>query len=154
MTNKTKKGNRTPNTIPTSTSFRLKGSEWLALPLGILALVCLYVVGSTMQSFSPSFTSPTIVSLLVGIFSAIYVYKVLKTAPRHPVATAIAYIFSVFLVILAGVLNATSGNECGSDCNTSTALVAWIIAFNPYAAMLWSPLAIIGIVLIIVKRSR
>jgi uncharacterized membrane protein YdcZ (DUF606 family) len=160
MTSKTtvavKKSNnkRASNTAPANTGFRLKGSEWLTLPLGILILACLYTFASTMQSFNFSLASPSAISLLVGVFSVIYVYKSLKAEPRHPVATVIAYVFSAFLVILGGVLIATSGNECGGNCSTSSALIAWLVVFNPFTAILWSPLAIIGAVLLLTKRSK
>lgn len=152
----TKKPNnkRASNITPADTGFRLKGSEWLTLPLGILVLACLYTFMSTMQSFNFSLTSPCAVSLLVGVFSIIYVYKSLRAEPRHPIATVIAYVFSAILVILGGVLIVASGDGCGGDCSTSSALVAWLVVFNPIVAILWSPLAIIGTVLLLTKRSK
>lgn len=139
----------------TDTTFRLKGSDWLLLPLGVLAFACTYAFTSTLPSHSYfTFSNPTVICLLVGIFSLIYIYKVLRGSPRYPAANAIAYTFSAALVLLGAVLIATSGNECGGNCNTSSALVAWIVLFNPLVAWLWSPLAIIGTVLLLVKRSK
>lgn len=147
------KAEKTSNTP--SVEFRLKGSEWLVLPLSLLALACTYTFLSTLPNGNYfNISSPTVTSVLVGVFAAIYIYKALRRAPRHPFATVVASIFSVVFIILVGVLIATSGNECGGDCNTSSALVAWLVVFNPFVAMLWSPLAIGGIVTMLVKLKK
>ena len=151
---KKSKTKQSPSTVLAATNFQLKGSDWLALPLSVLVFICAYTFTSTLPSHSYfTFSNPTIISFLVGIFSALYVYKVIRKSPRFLLANVIAYIFSVALVILAGIVIATSFNECGSNCNTSSALVAWVVVFNPLLAPLWSPLAIIGAIALLAKRS-
>lgn len=158
MISKTKKATRTTknkeksNAAITAEGFRFRGSEWLVLPLGLLALACLYVFTTSFQESDISLTSPAVISLLVGIFSVVFIYKALKGVSRHPVANVVAYAFSAALVALAGVLIMTLGH-CEGDCNTSFALSAWLVVFNPYVAVIWLPLAVVGIVGLFVKPS-
>ncbi|MFI5746565.1 hypothetical protein ACIBBE_11590 [Streptomyces sp. NPDC051644] len=124
---------------------RLKKGDWLILPLGILAALCVSQIVMSWQGLlslvpgSPAgfFYHPPFIAFLIIIFSAIYIYKIVRRLPRHIVAKVAAYALS-FTIILIGIAMAF---YAGSDYYQF-----FILFFNPLVSPFMLVITIGGIV--------
>jgi hypothetical protein len=130
----------------------------LAIPLVCLAACCIYLTIMTMGGFSQVFQDPSallifppFVPLFIAVFSSLAAYMLIKGKPIGKFATAVAWIFTIVSVWVAGMwlYYSNPGYTPGASDNGYQIY----IFLNPFSLGLYSLLAIVGIV-IMTKRLK
>lgn len=136
---------------------RLKGNDWLIIPLGIVVIICIILIAPNITGADSIFTIPTLTIALISIFSALYIYQVLIHKKILLLAKIIAYIFSI---IFLGILLLSLGQSCGgffgtpANCNDALYLLFWIFLLNPFSLPILLLLSAGGLVVLLIPKTR
>ncbi|MDN5274352.1 MAG: hypothetical protein JWP06_253 [Candidatus Saccharibacteria bacterium] len=147
---------------------RLRKSDWIVLPLGLMIAVCLCLVVLKAYaltyiltpSFHDLFWFPPFPSFFVALFGGMYIYKTLRRRFIGRVAKIVAYILlSVFVVFIFQIAMIVGGRGqiCSGiygvliDCSESHASTLSALFANPYSLIVVSGIAIIGGIALLVK---
>jgi hypothetical protein len=159
--------------VATSTEnhgYRFDGHDLLVIPLLGLIGFGIYYLATTFStsprrdpiSFSSLFWSPEFPIILVAIFAAAYIYRVIRKIvagePIHILAKIVAYVFAaLFLWLIAtfwdGGYMCTGLMGVQTRCSEVNLLLYVIYVFNPYTLPIWSLLAIVGTVMLFLKSK-
>ncbi|HSW78003.1 MAG TPA: hypothetical protein VLG36_04350 [Candidatus Chromulinivoraceae bacterium] len=140
-------------------------NKLLLAPLAIVLISCVYLfvqspsllsdIGAIL--FSPSFLAilitPSLPMLLIAIFCCLAIYLLLTARRIGRFATVVTWLFAAVAVCF--LFAAVPGIEqmCGelSCATTNTFSLGALLLMNPFADLLWSVLATVGIVLLVRK---
>jgi len=136
---------------------RLKGNDWLIIPLGIVLIICIVLMVPNAVRFDTIFTTPTLVITLIGVFSIFYIYEVLAHKNIRLLAKIIAYIFSITFL---GILLLSLGQSCGGffgtqgNCNDAIYLLFWLFLLNPISIPIVLLLSVGGLVALLIPKTK
>jgi flagellar biosynthesis protein FlhB len=136
---------------------RLKGNDWLIIPLGIVVIICVTLFVPNIATFNTIFTLHALVIVLTAIFSVLYIYRVITQKNIRPLAKIIAYIISI---IFLGVLILSVGQSCvgffGAQrtCNDAVRFLFWLILLNPFSLPILLFLSAGGLATLLASKAK
>jgi hypothetical protein len=140
-------------------------NKLLILPLLVVLVCCAYFfiqspslltyIGAVLfsSSFLAILITPPLPVLLVAAFCCLAIYLLLTSRRIGRFATVITWLFAVVAVCFLFAAVPEIGRMCGelSCATTNTFSLGAVLLMNPFADLLWSVLATIGIILMVRK---
>lgn len=147
-------------------TFSFRPSDWLILTLVVLVIECLLLLGNSnvwsglinTSSFEGLFYSPPIPTLLVLVFSAIFIYKAIMRRRLNKYAIAIAVLLSIVgFLFLFGIT--PSGQRCTGlfgvlqDCSEIYRFQIYVLFLNPFSLIAGSFLAFTATLALLMQKN-
>lgn len=144
--------------------YTLTKTNWLTLPLGLLAITCWYFFSTTIpstHSLSSLLILPTYAAFFVGLFSTLYIYCVLARRYINLFVQVLGWVFSIIFIASAAYIILGSGSICTGlfgvldNCSNVHYFRIYTLLLNPYTLPVFNFFAIAGAIgLLINIRMR
>ena len=145
-------------------------SGWLAIPLGIFAILCLYLYflnPSALRNFDPTsmvfifgtFSIAPLAVLLTTAFAVLYIYRTLRRQNLNQVAQVIGWLFVIIVSLALLYITLGAGRSCTGlfgvkdSCIDTNYLDVVLLLLNPYVMVIWEVLAATGVITLLASPT-